>query len=176
MIDAIPVTSLNRTLLDEAESLSMQRLRSSLESTQRRDLLDIRGLNALLARSPGRRGAPRLSRALAELHDEAPWLQSDLERRFLELVRAAGIEEPQCNALVAGELVDFFWPRQRLVVEVDGYGVHKTKRAFEDDRRKDARLQIAGFRVVRVTADRIDHDANHLTGDLRRLIASAPAT
>ena len=176
-IDGIPVTSCNRTLLDLAELLSPQRLRSTLEAVQRRDLLDVKALRALLARSPGRRGVTRLRAALAQLHDEAPFIQSELERRFLELIRAAGLPEPQCNVVVAGELVDFYWPAHRLVVEVDGYRFHKTRRSFEEDRRRDARLQIAEIRVVRVTHERITREADALLADLRRLLrlGSPPA-
>ncbi len=176
-IDGIPVTSCNRTLLDLAELLSPQRLRSTLEAVQRRDLLDVKALKALLARSPGRRGVTPLRAALAQLHDQAPFIQSELERRFLELIRAAGLPEPQCNVVVAGELVDFYWPARRLVVEVDGYRFHKTRRSFEEDRRRDARLQIAEIRVVRVTHERITREADALLADLRRLLrlGSPPA-
>ncbi|MFZ0040023.1 MAG: hypothetical protein WAK93_01850, partial [Solirubrobacteraceae bacterium] len=120
VIDAIPVTSLNRTLLDQAQELSAQRLRSTLEAAQRRDLLDIGALKDLIARSAGHRGVKPLKAALAELGDEAPWTQSELETRFLELVRAAGLPEPSANVLVHGVLVDFYWPEHGLVVEIDG--------------------------------------------------------
>jgi hypothetical protein len=56
VIDAIPVTSVDRTLLDRAEVLSPQRLRSTLEAAERLDLLDVQRLRGLMARSPGRRG------------------------------------------------------------------------------------------------------------------------
>ncbi len=174
-IDGIPVTSLNRTLLDLAELLSPQRLRSMLEAAQRRDLVNPEALTALLARSPGRRGATPLNAALAQLHDEAPWTQSELERRFLELIRGAGLPEPQCNVVVEGIVVDFYWPADRLVVEVDGYRFHKTKRSFEEDRRRDARLQIAEIRVVRITHERIVGQPEALLHDLRCLLGSSPA-
>jgi len=175
-IDGIPVTSLNRTLLDLAEVLSPQRLRSMLEAAQRRDLINPEALNALLARSPGRRGVKPLRAALALLHDEAPWTQSELERRFLELIRTAGLPEPQANVVVEGFVVDFFWPVQRLVVEVDGYRFHKTKRSFEEDRQRDATLQIAAVRVLRVTHQRIAAEANALLDDLHRLLRLGSAT
>jgi very-short-patch-repair endonuclease len=47
--------------------------------------------------------------------------------------------------------VDFLWPEQRLIVETDGFGAHGTRRAFERDRQRDARLQAAGYRVLRFT-------------------------
>jgi very-short-patch-repair endonuclease len=61
------------------------------------------------------------------------------------------------------------------VIEVDGYRFHQTKRAFEDDRRKHAKLQIAGCRVVRITDQRIAHGLRRLVDDVRRLLGSAPA-
>jgi very-short-patch-repair endonuclease len=173
-IDGIPVTSLYRTLLDQAGTLNPQRLRSVVEAAERRDLLDARTLDSFLARSQGHRGQTPLRAVIGSLTDEAPWTQSELERRFLELIRAAGLPEPRCNVLVAGELVDFYWPAQRLVVEVDGYRFHKTRRSFEDDRRKDLRLQLAGCRAVRITARRIQYEPGRLTAELHRLIGSAP--
>jgi very-short-patch-repair endonuclease len=55
------------------------------------------------------------------------------------------------NTYVAGHLVDFHWPGARLVIEVDGYRFHSSRAAFERDRRRDADLSDAGFRVIRVT-------------------------
>jgi predicted transcriptional regulator of viral defense system len=95
-IDGIRATTLERTLLDQAERLSLQRVRSMLESAQRRDLLDVARVRAAIASSPGR-STRRLEQALTELHDEVPWTQSELERAFLDLIRAAGLPEPQCN-------------------------------------------------------------------------------
>jgi very-short-patch-repair endonuclease len=107
---------------------------------------------------------------LALLSDDPPWLQSDRERDFLELVRDAGLPEPSCNVVLEGEPVDFFWPRHRLVVEVDGYGYHRSKRSFEDDRLRDTKLQLAGIRVVRITRDRLKYEPAAVLDDVRRLL------
>jgi very-short-patch-repair endonuclease len=150
-IDGIPVTSIGRTLLDEAETLPAQRLRTMLEAAQRQELLDDRELNALLARTNGHRGITPLRTGLNALHEQAPSTQSELERRFLELVREAGLPEPQTNVVVDGYVVDCFWPEYNLVVELDGYAFHKSWRSFEDDRAKDAAHTLAGRRSMRIT-------------------------
>ena len=62
------------------------------------------------------------------------------------------------NARVAGWEVDAFWPAERLVVEVDGWRVPPHTPAFERDRRKDAALTAAGYRVVRITRRRLRHE------------------
>lgn len=171
IIDGIPVTSISRTLLDQAEVLRHQRLRSTVEAAQRRDLLDSRKLDPLLERSFGRRGVTPLRRVLSELHDEAPWTQSHLEQRFLELIRDAGLPEPRTNVIVDGELVDCFWPQHNLVVELDSFGFHRSKRSFEDDRRKDTRHTLAGRRSMRVTRARVEREQRALLGDLSVLLA-----
>jgi very-short-patch-repair endonuclease len=175
VIDAIPVTSLYRTLLDEAPKLSPQRLRSRLEELERRDLIDARCIDALLARNPTRAGSKKLKAAIAELTGEPQWTQSRGERDMLELVRAAGLPEPSTNVYVAGELVDFVWWRQRLIVEIDHYGTHGSKRSFEDDRLRDTKLQRAGFRVMRVTYERLGQDPVGVLADIRALLAEPAA-
>ena len=50
-----------------------------------------------------------------------------------------------------GYVVDALWPKQRVIVEVDGYTYHAHRAAFERDRRRDQQLIAAGYRVIRVT-------------------------
>jgi very-short-patch-repair endonuclease len=175
-IDGIPVTSIERTLLDLAAIYAPQRLRSTIEEAQRRDLLDRGRFDALLAQSAGHRGATPLKRALAELGDEAPWTQSGLERDFLELIREAGLPEPRTNVIVDGELVDVYWPVHDLIVELDGYDFHRGKRSFEDDRRKDTKHLLAGRRSIRVTGARVAHERRALLTDISALLAGGAAS
>jgi len=57
---------------------------------------------------------------------------------------------------VAGLEVDAVWPQWRLVAELDGYAFHGTRAAFERDRERDARLQLAGYRVLRFTHRKLE--------------------
>jgi very-short-patch-repair endonuclease len=43
-----------------------------------------------------------------------------LERRFLAIVRHAGLPAPETQQIVNGFRVDFFWPEVELVAETDG--------------------------------------------------------
>jgi very-short-patch-repair endonuclease len=47
--------------------------------------------------------------------------------------------------------VDFCWPDRRLIVEADSWDFHKTRAAFERDRRRDLLLTAAGWTVLRIT-------------------------
>jgi very-short-patch-repair endonuclease len=96
--------------------------------------------------------------------------RSEAERRLLKLIAAARLERPVTNTRVAGWEVDAFWPRHRLVVEVDGYAYHGNRAAFERDRRKDAALVGAGYRVVRITWRQIADEPHRTVAVLARLL------
>jgi very-short-patch-repair endonuclease len=170
LIDNIPVTSLARTLLDLAEIETAQRLRTLLEASERLDRFDYKRIEDVLARSRGRRGIKPLRAVLAQLRGPPPETRSHLERRFLELIRAAGLPEPSVNVVVLGDVVDFYWPREKLIVETDGYHFHKTRRTFEEDRARDAKRQVAGLAVIRPTHARLEHEAAHVLEQVDALL------
>jgi very-short-patch-repair endonuclease len=144
----MPVTAPARTLLDLAEVVPIRDLERAVEEARIRRLVRPRQLLDVLEHSPGRRGAG----ALRGLLDGDPALtRSEAESRLLALLRAAGLAPTAVNARIGRYEVDFLWRPQRLVVEVDGYGYHGTRAAFERDRLRDAELQAAGYRVMRVT-------------------------
>ncbi|HET9125607.1 MAG TPA: DUF559 domain-containing protein, partial [Solirubrobacteraceae bacterium] len=127
-------------------------------------------LTALMDRSPGHHGLRNLRPLVAQLDAAPPDLRSSAEAELLALIRAAGLPEPHTNVVVAGELVDFHWPRQRLVVEVDSRRWHGLQRDMESDRRKDVRLTLAGQRPVRFTARRIAAEPSAVIGEITRLL------
>ena len=70
---------------------------------------------------------------------------------MLTLCREQQLEQPFPRAWVAGLRVDFLFAASGLVVETDGYRYHRTRRAFERDRERDAILARAGYRTLRFT-------------------------
>jgi very-short-patch-repair endonuclease len=160
--DGLPVTSVARTLVDLAGVLAAQQLERTCHRAEILRCLDAARVERLLA-TTRRRGARNLRAALATLTRAQPDItRSELEERFLALVAAAALPRPVVNAQVAGHEVDFLWRRQRLVVETDGAATHLTPIAFEEDRRRDAALQVAGFRVVRFTWRQIIDDGRRV--------------
>ena len=127
-------------------------------------------LDEQLRRYPRHRGAKALA-AAAGTNEQLT--RSEAERRLLELIRDARLPEPEVNAEVLGYEVDFLWREQRLVVEVDGFAYHSTRAAFERDRRRDAALQTAGLRVLRVSWGQIADEPVALVAILARATASA---
>ncbi|MGI8594988.1 MAG: endonuclease domain-containing protein [Solirubrobacteraceae bacterium] len=155
-------------------------LERGVERAESMRLFDLTALNAVLARANGRRGAPALRDVLARYDAGSELTRSELERRFLDLCRAAIVPPPRVNAPVelAGcqPEADFAWPEHRLIVETDGHETHGTREAFERDRRRDQRLIRAGWRVVRFTWRQVVHEPREVTATLQALLPSSPAS
>ena len=131
-------------------------------------------LEEVVDRCRGRRGLRPLRLAL-ETYRPAPDTRSELERRFARLCRDAGLPRPAVNVLVAGILVDAVWQDRMLVVELDGRAYHGTREAFERDRIRDATLQVAGYRVLRLTHRRLLREPGHVVRTIRLLLTARPA-
>jgi very-short-patch-repair endonuclease len=166
----IPVTTVARTLFDLAGAISRDQLERAFDRAELARRLDLAEVDSLLARHPRRRGA-RALRAVIAGHAASPFTRSELEDRFLALIRRAGLPLPRVNALVEGLEVDFSWPDRLLAVEVDGWEYHGGAAAFERDRSRDRRLSAAGWRVVRITWRQLLREPAAVSRDLRLLHA-----
>jgi hypothetical protein len=113
VIDAIPVTSLARTIVDLAEVLTDPRLARAVHEAEVRKLFDLAAVERALERVPGRRGRPRLLRVLAAYRPEDHELASKAERRFGAICREHGPPQPR-RIQIAGYEADFYWPEARL--------------------------------------------------------------
>ena len=144
----LPVTTVRQTLLDLAAT-NHPALSRALNEAQVKKLVS---LDELLTFAQGRPGA----KALRALATESPgYTRSKAERLLLALTKRADLPRPRTNTHLLGYEIDAVWPQHRLALEVDGWAAHSTRRAFERDRIRDADLQIAGYRVLRVTWERL---------------------
>lgn len=171
VVDGIPVTTVARTLVDVAAVVSRRRLERAFDEAERREKIDISALAEVCARSNGRRGVATLRALIAERR-VVPETKEELEHRFIELLRAAGIPLPSCNVLIEGVLVDAVWPAEQLVVELDSYGFHRTRAQLERDHESTVKLQLSGWRVVRLTWRMMNAD---LPATVTRLLAGQGA-
>ncbi len=173
-VDGIPCTSVPATLLSLAATSPRNVFESACNQAEIREVLDIRAVEELLERRRSHPGASRLRAALELDGLGLDRTRSHLERRFLRLARESGLPAPTVNESMAipGEewQCDFVWHRARLIVEVDGWETHRTRRAFHEDRRRDQLLQAAGWRVLRFTDRDVRRDPDHVTVVVRTLL------
>jgi very-short-patch-repair endonuclease len=168
--DGIPVTTVARTILDIAATLNEDAVDRVLESADRAELADLNALNRVMARRPKAPGCRKLRAVLDDYRGTAD-TRSGLERDFRALIKKAKLPEPQFNVLIAGVLCDVYWPQWRLVVEIDHPKYHSGPRAFENDRLRDATLMKVGYRVLRVTAKRLNNEPAGVLADIKALAA-----
>jgi very-short-patch-repair endonuclease len=151
--DGIPVTRPSRTLADLRPILSEAEFGAALREAE------------FLRLPIGDRGDGRGS-------NTPPRTRTELEARFMSLVRRHRLPKPEVNVKVDRYEVDFLWRDQRLIVEVDGWESHGTRSAFEEDRARDARLKVLGFEVLRFTWWQVESDARTVAATVRALLAS----
>jgi very-short-patch-repair endonuclease len=99
--------------------------------------------------------------------------RSDLELLFLALCKRHGLPRPEVNVRVAGHLVDFFWPAQRLAVETDSWDYHRGSVAFEDDHQRDLALRARRIEIRRYTGDQLEAASDAVAADLREALGLA---
>jgi predicted transcriptional regulator of viral defense system len=151
-LHGIPCTTLARTLLDLAGSAPIWELRKAVSEAEVLRVLDHAAVRSLIKRSRGRRGVARLRMLLDEIHPETKRTRSEMERRFLRMCERGGLPPPEVNvSLDVGDgrrlRPDFLWRDAGLIVEADSRRFHGTDSAFQRDRRREQRLQLAGWRV-----------------------------
>jgi very-short-patch-repair endonuclease len=134
----LPVTTPARTLKDLTGTLTPAVLTRAVNDARLRNLVSLDDL------------PPSLRRA-----QTARPTRSALEDAFLAFVAHHDLPVPEVNTIVAGYEVDMLWRPQRLIAELDSREWHDEALPFEHDREKDADLLTAGFRVVRVTWERL---------------------
>lgn len=101
---------------------------------------------------------------------------SPLEDLFLPICSDFGIRFPAVNVPVLDYVVDCLWLPERLVVELDGYEWHRGRESFEDDRRRDIKLSMAGYPVLRLTDRRMRAERADVAADVASMLEQPAPT
>jgi hypothetical protein len=108
-----------------------------------------------LKQAPGRHPS-KLWTLLGERGSETALAESRPEIRLGRLLASAGLPEPVQQHWVRVRTerfrLDFAYPEQKVAIEYDGWDAHRSRGAFDRDRRRDRLLQLAGWTVLRFTS------------------------
>ena len=149
----VPVTSPGRTWLDLAAHVPPGALLALTDQMLRRRY-PRSGFDRVLERAPRARGT-RAARAVLAIAN--PWAGSPMESVLRWLLHEAGLPAPVSQHVIRnGEgrflgQVDMAWPDQRVLVEFDG-NIHRERRVFVDDLRRQNGLVLADWTVLRFTS------------------------
>ena len=169
--EGIPVTGPRRTLIDEATQLPRGRLERAINEADKLGLVRADTLHAGLGEHRGEPGVGALRALLDPLTFRLS--DSELERAFRPIARAAGLATPETKAWVNGYEVDFFWPELKIVVETDGLQYHRTPSQQRRGLERDQAHLAAGMWPLRFSHWQVKHDPTHVRDVLRRTAARA---
>jgi hypothetical protein len=161
----IPVTTVAQTLVDLAAVLDLEDLARVCHEAGVRYRTTPRQVEAVL-----RPNAPGAGKLRTIMSGETRVTLSKLERRFLELLRAHGLPLPVMNRVAGGRRVDCRWPEYGLTVELDSYGYHNTRRAWEQDRRREREAYARGDQFRRYTYGDVFESPAAMLAELRALL------
>ncbi len=179
-VRGIPVTSVPRTMFDLAGKLKEREVERAWNEMEVREPTDRLSVPHLLERYPGRKGSRVLLRLANRKTLPVGITRNDFEEAFLALVDQHGLPRPRLNAHVPlrGRFyeVDCFWEEQRVAIELDGGGAHKTTKAFEDDRERDRILTAERYTTSRITWHQLHETPTEVASDLRQILTPYPLT
>jgi very-short-patch-repair endonuclease len=104
------------------------------------------------------------------LRGDARVTLSELEERFLERLREAGLPLPQTNRVAGSHRVDCRWPDFKLTVELDSYRYHHTRHAWEQDRRREREAHARGDQHRRYTYGDVVETPKLMLEELRAVL------
>jgi hypothetical protein len=166
----IPVTTVSRTLVDLSPVLSLPDLARACHEAGVRHGTTPRQVDAVLACRPNRPGTKKLRTVL---HGDVHVTLSALERRFLDRLSEAGLPLPETNKPAGSRRVDCRWPKHRLTVELDSYRYHRSRHAWELDRRREREAHARGDDFRRYTHDDVFQAPELMLGELSALLRVA---
>jgi very-short-patch-repair endonuclease len=176
-IERVPVTTVSRTIFDIAACGDRRNAERAFHEAEVHGLTDAVSLPDLLRRYPAHAGA-RLLRELLDIGAGGGATVNDFEALFGDLVERHRLPRPRFNPdLVVGDRhfsPDCAWMDQKVVVELDGRAVHRTRRVFESDRERDRIFTAHGWRVIRVTWTQLSRTPAAVARDLRRVLTVTP--
>lgn len=155
-VGPLTVTHPARTLFDLAAVCEADIVEEAIDDALARRLVTPARLRWELEQlGARRRPGLRFMRTLLSAR-EASGSESRLETRLLRLIRRAGLPLPvQQYRVWSGRRIvaraDLAYPRERIVIEADGKGVHARPRTWQRDIEKMNSLARLGWRCLRFT-------------------------
>jgi len=156
-LDGVPIATPAFALLEIALELTFEQLERAFDDALTREVMSLVHASETLDRHRGHRGAARFAE-LARPEHALEVTRAWTEQRMKALIRAGNLPIPVLNIRRGRIMPDFIWRNERVIVEVDGFRTHGTRRAFESDRARDAKLAAEGWIVLRFTWRQLKHE------------------
>jgi hypothetical protein len=183
IVDGIPSTSPERTLLDLGAVFGFGIVEMAVDAALRRELVTHKTLWAMLRRlgRQGRNGAGVLRAVLRRKDPKLRVSESHMETRLVQVLRRRGLPEPvpQLEIYDGRGLfvarVDAGYPQWRVAVEYESIEHHAGSQAMLRDSARRNRLIAAGWHPVTATVDDV-RSGGYLLAEAIRAISGVTST
>jgi very-short-patch-repair endonuclease len=160
VIEGIPVSTPERTLLDLGAVCHKSVVEMALDAAEKRELVTRESVRATVARlgRSGRNGAGTLRQLLDARSPTRRPTESEMETLLVQVLRQKGLPEPvtQHEIRCGGKFVarvDAAYPKWRIAIEYDSYKHHTGRKAIDRDSARRNKLLAAGWLPLTATAD-----------------------
>jgi hypothetical protein len=179
LVDGVPVTSPERTLLDLAAILPNRILERAMASAIRRSLTSIEKLRQAVKAQGGRgvKGTRRMRRVTELVEGDQSGSVSEVELKDLLRDAPVPMPVPQLHIrLPNGDNAypDFAWPERMKIVEVDGFSAHSTPDQLEHDLRRQNQLMQLGWEIRRFSARDVRRNPHEVVGAIVDFLGEDP--
>lgn len=174
MVDGIPITSADKTLLDLASQLPQPILEKAARSAVRDGITTVDVMDREVAVYGGRgvAGTRKYRRVVAAIaYDQsASVAEIDLRHIVAEAPIPMPVQQLRVRLPEGNVYPDFSWPDRGRIVEVDGFDSHRDPIRFQRDLERQNQLMDLGWEIRRFTASDIRNDPDRVRGDLIRFV------
>lgn len=159
-------------MLDLCRSLPLPEAVAAADSALRKRRVTLPELVDAAAQLPPALGRPEVRAVVARLDPLSGSVLESLCRLVLEDAELRPFETQRVIRVGKRRIarVDFAWPDERLVVEVDGFAFHADRASYRNDRRRTNELVLAGWRVLRFSWEDVVGSPDVVVDQVRRAL------
>lgn len=181
LVDAVKVRDIltptpAATLCGMAGLVALPVLRGFMIDARQRRLTDLARISACCSALSPMKGGGAVRRVLREL--DADQCDSELEWQLRRKLRALGFRPDSRPAEVDTGFrtlhIDIPWSRQRVGIEVDGFGSHSSRASLDTDILRHNRMQRTDWRILHAGWAQLDAKFSQLVDDVTWLLSQPP--
>jgi hypothetical protein len=175
VLDAIPIVSPEKALLDIAWIVPLRTLEKALRSAVSKGVTTCEKVDQAIGMFGGRgvKGTRKLRLAVRIVAQDQSGSVAEIDLKHIveEAPVPPAIQQLKVRLTTSENAYpDFAWPDRMRIVEVDGFGAHGTPEQLQSDLRRQNLLMELGWEIRRFTATEIREEPDRVRADVIRFV------
>lgn len=175
VVEAIPVTTVERTLFDLAPMVPERTLEKAARSAVHQRLTTPEKLDFAVAEfgSRGVAGTKKVRSVVRTLDTDQSGSVAEIDLKYIVLDAPIPMPVQQLQISLhdgTNAYPDFSWPDRMRIVEIDGFGAHGTPEQQQNDLRRQNALMDLGWDIRRFTATEVRLEPDRVRSEIIRFV------